>query len=83
MGQADGDSGLLFAGGSHRDFALPFWRDPAAEALDSRGYRMASPGRMALGDVSWHAGVTLSQPFPGLAKQMTLCDVSRFDPLSR
>lgn len=55
--QADGDSGLLFAGGSHRDFALPFWRDPAAEALDSRGYQMASPGRMALGDVSWHAGM--------------------------
>jgi len=42
--QADGDSGLLFAGGSHRDFALPFWRDAAGADLAARGYRLTSAG---------------------------------------
>ncbi|KAK9845497.1 hypothetical protein WJX81_007970 [Elliptochloris bilobata] len=54
--QAEGDTGLLYAGGSHRDFALPFWQDAATADLETRGYRTATHGRMALGDVSWHAG---------------------------
>ena len=42
--QAEGDTGLLYAGGSHRDFALPFWRDMASADLGMRGYRMATHG---------------------------------------
>ena len=42
--QAEGDTGLLYAGGSHRDFALPFWRDMATADLEMRGYRMATHG---------------------------------------
>lgn len=42
--QAEGDTGLLYAGGSHRDFALPFWHDMATADLETRGYRTASHG---------------------------------------
>ncbi|CAG9466696.1 unnamed protein product [Pedinophyceae sp. YPF-701] len=57
----EGDSGLIFAQGSHRDFALPFWYDLSAEPFDlaSRGYPLGSVGRMAVGDVSWHDGWVL------------------------
>ncbi|KAI8477056.1 MAG: hypothetical protein J3K34DRAFT_169991 [Monoraphidium minutum] len=54
------DSGLAFAAGSHRDFALPFWHDVRALGdLERRGYRVQGTGPMALGDVSWHHGWTL------------------------
>jgi ectoine hydroxylase-related dioxygenase (phytanoyl-CoA dioxygenase family) len=53
------DSGLIFAAGSHRDFALPFWRSRAElEALDlsERGYELCEQGAMSPGDVSFHHG---------------------------
>lgn len=103
------DSGLCFAAGSHRDFALNFWHDISKLGdLSSRGYRiegtgacackvglpevggaswqhqlqalqsimhnlahtnkhtntMQTPGRMELGDVSWHHGWTLHAAGP-------------------
>lgn len=39
------DSGLLFAAGSHRDFALPFWHDISKmPGLEGRGYRVEGTG---------------------------------------
>lgn len=46
--QAEGDTGLLYAGGSHRDFALPFWHAMASADLETRGYRMATHGAPCL-----------------------------------
>jgi hypothetical protein len=41
----DGDSGLTFAAGSHRDFALPFWHDLARVGdLGRRGYKLKGTG---------------------------------------
>lgn len=41
-----GDSGLVFAAGSHRDFALPFWHDLREMGdLEGRGYQLQSTGR--------------------------------------
>lgn len=56
----DGDSGLQFASGSHRDFALPFWHDlRKVDDLAARGYPVVSEGAMEVGDVTWHHGWTL------------------------
>lgn len=38
------DPGLVFARGSHRDFALPFWRNLQGFDLSSRGYQLADTG---------------------------------------
>ncbi len=38
------DSGLLFASGSHRDFALPFWHDLSGMDLSTRGYQIRHTG---------------------------------------
>lgn len=59
--EASGGSGLVFAGGSHRDVALPFWHGDPREAGDvsQRGYVEGSCGAMRLGDASWHHGWTL------------------------
>lgn len=38
------DSGLVFAVGSHRDFALPFWHDLNGRDLGDRGYEIANTG---------------------------------------
>ncbi|GIL75969.1 hypothetical protein Vretimale_5627 [Volvox reticuliferus] len=53
------DSGLMFAAGSHRDFALPFWHNMDGRDLSDRGYTMKDTGPMEVGDVSWHHGWTL------------------------
>ncbi|KAG2450445.1 hypothetical protein HYH02_004947 [Chlamydomonas schloesseri] len=53
------DSGLMFAAGSHRDFALPFWHDMDGRDLSDRGYVMKDCGPMEMGDVSWHHGWVL------------------------
>ena len=44
MAQAKNDSGLIFASGSHRDFALPFWHHSVLEDMDlsSSGYPISS-----------------------------------------
>jgi hypothetical protein len=44
VGGADGDSGLLFAEESHRDFALPFWHDLQGRGLEDRKYRLQDTG---------------------------------------
>lgn len=48
----------MFAAGSHRDFALPFWHDLATPglSLEGRGYALEDAGAMAVGDVSFHHG---------------------------
>lgn len=51
------DSGLQFAAGSHRDFALAYWHDVGRYGdLGDRGYRVGSTGAMEVGDASWHHG---------------------------
>lgn len=44
--QEKDDSGLIFASGSHRDFALPFWHQSAMESMDlaKRGYKLCPTG---------------------------------------
>ncbi|GFR47152.1 hypothetical protein Agub_g8843 [Astrephomene gubernaculifera] len=73
--QAAGDSGLIFATGSHRDFALPFWHDMEGRDLSDRGYPIKDTGPMQVGDVSWHHGWTLHcaapQP-PGTPPRLAL-----------
>lgn len=44
VGGAEGDSGLLFAEGSHRDFALPFWHDLKGRDLGDRRYPLQDAG---------------------------------------
>jgi ectoine hydroxylase-related dioxygenase (phytanoyl-CoA dioxygenase family) len=59
IGGGAGDSGLVFAAGSHRDFALPFWRtreELEATDLSDRGYELCPQGAMAVGDASFHHG---------------------------
>jgi len=60
------DSGMQFAAGSHRDFALPFWHDMRELDLSTRGYDLQGTGSMEIGDVSFHHGWLLhsagSQP---------------------
>ncbi|GLC33176.1 hypothetical protein PLESTB_000362400 [Pleodorina starrii] len=58
-GRSPPDSGLMFAAGSHRDFALPFWHNMEGRDLSDRGYAMKDTGPMEVGDVSWHHGWTL------------------------
>ena len=48
VGGAEEDSTLLFASGSHRDFALPFWHDMAGMDLAKRGYPVTSAGAHTL-----------------------------------
>jgi hypothetical protein len=48
--QGPGDTGLIFAGGSHRDFAMLFWHDDFTKMdLVERGYRVASAGTWCFG----------------------------------
>jgi len=54
---AFGGSGLTFAIGSHRDFALPFHGDPDAD-LDGR-YEVTEGGELRPGDATVHHGWTL------------------------
>lgn len=56
-----GDAQLAFASGSHRDFALPFWRSDAAmsSGLEGRGYAVESYPPLQLGDATWHHGWAL------------------------
>ena len=54
-----GDSGLVFAAKSHRDFALPFWHNLEGMDLETRGYSLEDAGAMALGDATFHHGWTL------------------------
>lgn len=58
------DSGLEFACGSHRDFALPFWHDLRGRDLTDRNYAKATTGAMQVGDVSWHHGWLLHRAGP-------------------
>ncbi|KAG1678416.1 hypothetical protein FOA52_015183 [Chlamydomonas sp. UWO 241] len=60
------DSGLLFAEGSHRDFALPFWHDARTADLEARGYNVVSAGRLLPGDCTWHHGWTVHSAGPQL-----------------
>lgn len=41
---AEKDSGLLFAVGSHRDFALPFWHEMEGRDLGDRNYQLKDTG---------------------------------------
>eukprot|EP00775_Hariotina_reticulata_P001462 gene1462-1804_t len=59
-----GDSGLVFAVGSHRDFALPFWHNLHGRDLADRGYLLDGTGAMSVGDVSWHHGWLLHAAGP-------------------
>lgn len=43
---AAGDSGLVFAAGSHRDFALAFWHDMNGRDLGDRGYPLCDTGEL-------------------------------------
>ncbi|PNH02541.1 hypothetical protein TSOC_011470, partial [Tetrabaena socialis] len=58
-GGSSPDSGLIFAAGSHRDFALPFWHEMEGMDLSTRNYAIKDTGPMEVGDVSWHHGWTL------------------------
>lgn len=58
--ETGGGTGLVFAAGSHRDVALPFWQgDPRAAGDLSGRYAEGACGAMRLGDASWHHGWTL------------------------
>ncbi|CAN0412601.1 unnamed protein product [Discosporangium mesarthrocarpum] len=59
-----GGSALVFAGRSHRDFALNHWRDPGAQGDLTGRYRVSDHGAMALGDVTWHHGWVLHSAPP-------------------
>ena len=61
------DAALVFASGSHRDFALPYWKTLGGmSALDDRGYDVESYPPLDLGDATAHAGWCLhwSPPQP-------------------
>lgn len=51
------DSGLVFAVGSHRDFALPFWHDLQGRDLSDRGYELADTGEAV--NCTWQSSVAL------------------------
>ncbi|KAK9800783.1 hypothetical protein WJX73_002660 [Symbiochloris irregularis] len=74
------DSGLQFASGSHRDFALPFWREASTADLSSRGYHVTQPCRMEVGDVSFHHGWTLhtAPPQPQQSQLRTALSITYF-----
>ena len=54
--EEEGGTGLCFANGSGRDFALSYWDDPHASEDLSERYAVESYGRMLPGDASWHHG---------------------------
>lgn len=58
-----GGTGLLFADGSHSDFALPYWNGqgdgPEHSRLDARYSRTSHHMPLAVGDCTVHAGWTL------------------------
>eukprot|EP00897_Mesotaenium_endlicherianum_P006358 jgi/Mesen1/5750/ME000292S04829 len=57
---APADSALLFASGSHRDFAMAYWQSNEGMAhLEDRNYALESYDTLALGDVTCHHGWTL------------------------
>lgn len=53
-----GGSSLLYASGSHKDFALPYWYSIDDKELDDR-YEVTSYGPFAVGDCAFHHGWTL------------------------
>ena len=60
--QEHGGTGLTFARGSHRDFALPFWSRPQENGADLQPRyenAMVSAGSLSPGDITWHHGWTL------------------------
>ena len=75
--EEDGGSALVFAAGSHRDVALPFWHGDPREAGDLSAryeeHEATRDGALEVGDASWHHGWTLhcasgnAQPQPRLA----------------
>ena len=69
--EADGGTGLIYAGGSHRDVALPYWHGDPREAGDvsGRGYLEGTAGAMAVGDASWHHGWTLHCAAPNVCAE--------------
>lgn len=61
------DAALVFAGGSHRDFSLPYWHSlEGMSDLSGRGYEVESYEPLDLGDLTAHAGWCLhwSPPQP-------------------
>uniref|UniRef100_A0A7S2SR24 Fe2OG dioxygenase domain-containing protein n=1 Tax=Rhizochromulina marina TaxID=1034831 RepID=A0A7S2SR24_9STRA len=65
--QEDGGTGLTFASGSHRDFALAFWSRPHETGKDfSARYDdcLASHGALDPGDATWHHGWVLHSSPP-------------------
>lgn len=54
--EEEGGSGLTYADGSQKDFALNYWSDPHAKEDLSGRYTVSSHGRMVPGDASWHHG---------------------------
>jgi len=58
----DGGTGLIFADGSHSDFALPFWNGLDGheyERLEERYTKISHHMPLEVGDVTVHAGWTL------------------------
>mmetsp|Transcript_42665 Transcript_42665/g.84095 ORF Transcript_42665/g.84095 Transcript_42665/m.84095 type:complete len:506 (-) Transcript_42665:24-1541(-) len=62
----EGGTGLVFASGSHVDFALPFWSNAHdnAESDFSGRYQVADHGKLKVGDATWHHGWTLHSAPP-------------------
>ncbi|TFJ80135.1 hypothetical protein NSK_008692 [Nannochloropsis salina CCMP1776] len=80
--EEEGGTGLLFASGSHRDFALSFWEDARGGGrrdLEGR-YALDSYGRMEVGDATWHHGWCLHSSGPNDLEEdrmaFTLCFVA-------
>jgi ectoine hydroxylase-related dioxygenase (phytanoyl-CoA dioxygenase family) len=54
--QSNGGSGLSFATGSHRDFALPFWSEPTEVDLAERYQVVTNYEGFEVGDCTFHHG---------------------------
>lgn len=65
--EESGGTGLIFASGSHRDFALGFWNDERADDLGNR-YEESSHPAFRVGDVGWHHGWVLHSA-PGNSRE--------------